>query len=247
MVRVRNFMRGKGFAAVCIVLAALSVTCFSMQVSMWGKYLFPEYPVSTNNNISGLNYFAYFTVLTNALCALWLLVYGISKFTYPKLAELISKPMILAPFTVCIFVVGFLYWGVMIWFIDFYPAHLWMFNVIDVYEHFVIPFTFLFTFFVGLGDDAIYRGDAKLYLIYPLCYFVFSIIRGNIIDWYAYPFFSAKELWKTLFDTPFRSTEGWLLLVAIIIFLLVFFYALGRAAIAINNRRVGKLKPISEK
>jgi hypothetical protein len=35
---------------------------------------------------------------------------------------------------------------------------------------------------------------ALLWLVYPLAYFVYSLIRGEIVDWYPYPFLDASEL-----------------------------------------------------
>lgn len=238
-----GFVRSKGFAVILLALAAIAIGFFTMQVTMWENYLLPQYPTATLNNISGLNFFTYFTVFTNTLCTIWMLLYAIGKLTDSRLASFISRPEILGALTVYIFVVGFLYWGVMIWFIDFYPKSLWMFNVIDVYQHFVLPATFTTMWLSGLNPRKVrIKKVVPFFLIYPLVYFIFSIVRGSFMGWYPYPFFNAQNLWETLFGSAeMNFAIAYTLVVLICALLTGIIYGLGILALTYNNKKAAKL------
>lgn len=239
---MREFFRGKVFAGICLGLGLVAIAFITMQNVMWEEYLLPQYPTATLNNISGANFFAYFTVLTNTFCTAWLILYAIGRFGVPKLANFLTKPIFQGALTVYIFIVGFLYWGVMVWFIDFYPSDLWMFNIIDVFQHLIIPLTFVLMWLVGMTDERADKKYVPFYLVYPLIYFVFSIVRGGIIDWYPYPFFSAPGIWETLFgDKAYNAAAAYTIVVVICAVLVVVIFVLGRVALNINNKRVDKL------
>ncbi|MDR3264061.1 MAG: Pr6Pr family membrane protein [Clostridiales bacterium] len=236
---MKKFVRSKGFAAVCLILGCISVTLIILNVAMWKKYLLPYYPAVTANNISGLNYFAYFTILTNLLCAVWLLLYGVGKLFCRKLAERVTIPAVQGALTVYICVVGFIYWGVLVWFTDRYPSELWLFNFIDIYEHFIIPCVFVVMWLCGLNNSKMAKKCLPYFLIYPFSYYTFSIIRGAFIDWYAYPFFNAVQVWKIVgADKPYNAAAAYTLVVAAFAALFGIIVGLSFLARYWHNKRV---------
>lgn len=238
---LKKFFRGKVFAYICIALALFSFTAVTLQNVMWEKYLFPHYPEFTNNNVSGANYFAYFTILTNCFCAVWLLLYAIGTLALPRLRKWITKPAIQGGLTVYIFITGFVYFGILQWFIGLYPSNLWFFNLVDYFDHLIIPTLFTTMWLAGISDEKLSKNVVWFYLIYPALYFVFSVIRGAIIGWYAYPFINSHELWEILFPSKeYASVTANIILTAVIAVLIVLFYFIGRLAVYLHNERISK-------
>ena len=54
--------------------------------------------------------------------------------------------------------------------------------------HYVLPLAALLDWLFDLPDRRISFKQGLVWLIFPLAYFLYSIIRGPIIDWYPYPF-----------------------------------------------------------
>ena len=59
---------------------------------------------------------------------------------------------------------------------------------IDTVLHRVMPAVMLFDWLFDRPRVAFARGLALLWLVYPLAYFAYSLIRGPIVKWYPYPF-----------------------------------------------------------
>lgn len=129
-----------------------------------------------NTGISSIvNFFSYFTILTNALvavCATTLLV-GRSV-----------KDNTLTAVTVYITIVGIVYNLVLRFIWD--PQGLQ--KITDELLHSVNPVLFLVFWIAFVPKDQLKWSDAFLWLIYPLVYSVYTIIHGLISNWYPYPF-----------------------------------------------------------
>jgi hypothetical protein len=65
---------------------------------------------------------------------------------------------------------------------------------VDFVVHRLMPVVLLADWLVDPPRHRISPGMALLWLLYPLAYFAYSLIRGEIVDWYPYPFLDASEL-----------------------------------------------------
>ena len=65
---------------------------------------------------------------------------------------------------------------------------------VDFVVHRLMPVALLADWLVDPPRHRISPGMAFLWLLYPLAYFAYSLIRGEIVDWYPYPFLDASEL-----------------------------------------------------
>lgn len=239
---MKNFIfNNKIFVALCIFLGLLSMTFILMQIFMWEEYLLPHYPDATLNNISGLNFLAYFTILSNLFAGLWLLLYAISRLFSPKLLEKVTNKTLQGAITTYVALTGFVYWGLLVWFIDFYPKELWMFNVIDVYNHLIMPLFMVILWLFPLNNREVRFKSTYIYMIFPLTYFVVSMIRGYYIKWYAYPFLNASELWTTLFEGDYNAVIANILMIVCIVLFIGLFFGMGCLLNKVHNIRIKSL------
>lgn len=171
-----------------------------------------------------VRFFSFFTILTNILVAIY---YTISSLPNSKEGKKwIDKPGILTALTVYILVVGLVYQIVLrqIW----HPTGLQM--IVDELLHSVIP---LFTLFYWLAHEKkmeIMWRQVPIWLIYPAIYLLFILIRGELSNFYPYPFMDVSVL-------GYKSV---LLNAAV---LLVLFLTLSIGFIALG-RRITKVRPI---
>lgn len=135
-----------------------------------------------------LRFFSFFTILTNTLVAVYFTSIWIGRKT--SLSKLFQKPGAITAITVYITVVGLVYQLVLrqIW----EPQGLQ--QLVDELLHSVNPLYFILYWYL-------YEEKAKLkwpfipsWLLYPLLYSVYILIRGSFSGFYPYPFVNVAEL-----------------------------------------------------
>ena len=90
----------------------------------------------------------------------------------------------------------------------------------------IIPILITVLWFFPLTNKHLDKNFLIYSLIFPVIYFVFSLIRGFVSEhrWYPYPFLNPKLLWKTLFeDMPFNEFQAYLIFIAILIGIFLIF------------------------
>jgi len=138
--------------------------------------------------VSITRYFGYFTILTNFLVAL--------AFTVP-LAQLRSRwgrfflhPSVRTAVAVYISIVGIGY--------SLLLRHIWNPEgwqlVADRLLHDVSPILYVVFWFLFVPKATVHWRNLPAWLIYPLGYVIFALIRGAIFKWYPYPFLEADKL-----------------------------------------------------
>lgn len=138
-----------------------------------------------------IRFFSFFTILTNLLVALY--------FTFSLLKKknsnqsIINKPGTLTAVTVYITIVGLVYQVLL--------RHIWepkgTQKVVDELLHSAIPiFVIIFWYLYEEKKSIAYQQILK-WLIYPLIYLVFILIRGNFSNFYPYPFVNVTNLGLT--------------------------------------------------
>ena len=135
-----------------------------------------------------IRFFSYFTILTNILVALYFTTNLLNKNSKIKL--FFQKPGILTAIAVYIAIVGLIYQIVL--------RHLWepkgFQMIVDELLHTLIPIEFII-YWLLFEDKKILRWRDILYwLIYPLLYIIYILIRGSFSDFYPYPFINVTEL-----------------------------------------------------
>lgn len=65
---------------------------------------------------------------------------------------------------------------------------------VDVVLHRIIPLVMVFDWLVDPPDSSITFRSGLLWLIYPLLYAVYTLIRGPFVNWYPYPFLDPDKV-----------------------------------------------------
>lgn len=135
-----------------------------------------------------IRFFSFFTILTNILVVLYFSA-RISIFKKTHLNKL-SKDGNLTALTAFILVVGLVY--------QFILRGTWqptgLQRIIDELLHSVIPlFVFLYWLKFATKNDLIFK-NIKIWLWYPIVYFLYLIIRGHFSNFYPYPFVNVTEI-----------------------------------------------------
>jgi hypothetical protein len=135
-----------------------------------------------------VNYFSFFTILTNLLVALGLTL----SLTTPqsRLGSFFSRPVAASATVVYIAIVGITYSLVL--------RSLWSpqgaQKIADILLHDLVPVMYVAYWLIFVPKNSLRWKDTLFWLPYPLVYFGYSLIRGAAIGWYPYPFIDASKL-----------------------------------------------------
>ena len=135
-----------------------------------------------------LRYFGFFTILTNILVAVSLtMVYlkGISENRH-----FLTRPKTLTATAVYITIVGLIYNVIL----RFQWAPQGLAKLVDELLHSVIPVLFIFFRIKFVPKQSIQWKSILSWLIYPLVYLGYTLLRGSFAAWYPYPFINVTEL-----------------------------------------------------
>jgi hypothetical protein len=135
-----------------------------------------------------IRFFSFFTILTNSLVAIYFSYLALkSKQRHLKLFD---NPGSLTAIAVYIAIVGLVYQFVLrqIW----EPTGLQM--VVDELLHSVAPICVIFFWYLYENKSETHWRNIPSWLIYPLVYLAGVLIRGNVSEFYPYPFINVTEL-----------------------------------------------------
>ncbi len=168
-----------------------------------------------------INIISYFTILCNSLIAVSL---SFSTF-FPKtkLGAFFSSLSVKTAIALYIFIVFVVYNTVLrgIW----KPTGWQLF--LDNMLHVLIPILYILSWLFFVTKGKLNWNNGLYWLLFPLIYLIYSLIRGAIVNWYPYPFLNAVKL-------------GYNQVIINIIIMLFVFLISGSALIAINNKSLKK-------
>lgn len=159
-----------------------------------------------------IRFFSFFTILTNilvALCFTFLLLKPKSEW-----GIFFSRPATLSALAVYIAVVGIIY-NVILRFL-WSPKGLQF--IVDELLHSVIPVLFILYWFLFVSKQTLKWKNILSWLIYPVIYCIYSILRGRISGFYPYPFIDVNLLG---YNKVFLNIGGMVILFLVISLLLV--------------------------
>lgn len=135
-----------------------------------------------------VRYFSYFTILTNLLVAVCCTC--IAANPQQGWGAFFSKTQTLTAITVYILVVGIVY-NIILRFL-WQPKGLQ--KLVDELLHSIIPVLFLLYWLLFINKQTLQWKQVFSWLIYPLIYLLFILIRGSFSGFYPYPFVNAGDL-----------------------------------------------------
>lgn len=135
-----------------------------------------------------VSFFSYFTVLTNTLVAVVLTCAVTDRESTAR--RWFLQPWVSSGIAVSIAVVGLAY--------SILLRHLWHPQgwqlIADELLHDVMPLVFLAYWWLCVPKGSLRLKHLPLWLIYPLVYFAYALLRGHLLGAYAYPFIDVALL-----------------------------------------------------
>ncbi|MFI8396493.1 Pr6Pr family membrane protein [Pseudomonas sp. NPDC078863] len=135
-----------------------------------------------------VSFFSYFTILTNTLVAT-VLTCAVSQ-RESAARRWFLQPWVSSGIAVSIAVVGLAY--------NILLRHLWHPEgwqfIADELLHDVMPVLFLGYWWCCVPKGTLRLWHLPLWMIYPLVYFIYALLRGHLLGAYAYPFIDVAVL-----------------------------------------------------
>jgi len=166
-----------------------------------------------------VRYASFFTIESNILIAIastTLLLAPASRWS-----SFFAKTTTLTALTLYILVVGIVYNSVL--------RHLWnpqgLQRIVDEILHSLVPALFLIAWFRWQPKKLLQYGNILRWLLFPLLYCVYTLIRGRLSGHYPYPFMDAGQLGlpRVLINSGF---------------VMIMFVAISFGLVWISNRRI---------
>ncbi len=135
-----------------------------------------------------IRFFTFFTILTNILVALYFTSSAFKLKSIPF--NWYSYKGTLTAITAFIFIVGLVYQLVLrkVW----QPTGLQ--RIVDELLHTIIPLYVLIYWFFNINKNDLQIKSILKWLLYPVLYLLFVLIRGNFSGYYPYPFINVSEI-----------------------------------------------------
>ncbi|PTS96075.1 Pr6Pr family membrane protein [Pseudomonas sp. HMWF006] len=171
--RLLTLIASLGWAGLSIQLYLIFLARLSVDASLLGGLV---------------SFFSYFTVLTNTLVATVLTCAVTRRESAAQ--RWFLQPWVSSAIAVSITVVGLAY--------SLLLRHLWHPQgwqfIADELLHDVMPLLFLGYWWCCVPKGTLRLWHLPLWLIYPLVYFIYALLRGHLLGAYAYPFIDVAVL-----------------------------------------------------
>ena len=135
-----------------------------------------------------INFFSYFTILTNILAALALTLPWLAPQS--SLGEFFSRPSVRTAIAAYIIIVMTIVYFVLRHLTNFQGWHF----VADVLLHYVMPVLFVIDWLFLVPKQTLKIKDSLGWLTFPVIYLVWTFIHGAYSGFYPYPFLNGTEL-----------------------------------------------------
>jgi hypothetical protein len=134
-----------------------------------------------------VRFFSFFTILTNILVALSASIIFIKP--QPE-SGFFQRSTNITAITVYIFIVGLIYNLIL----RFIWAPQGMQRLVDELLHLIIPILFVIYWFLFISKKELKWNNLWTWLVYPLVYIIYALIRGSFSGFYPYPFVDVNLL-----------------------------------------------------
>ncbi|MBX9450193.1 MAG: Pr6Pr family membrane protein [Taibaiella sp.] len=135
-----------------------------------------------------IRFFSFFTILTNSLVAVYFTLSASAKEGKPS--SIIHQPGTLTAVTVYITVVGLVY--------QFVLRQTWnpegLQKIVDELLHSVVPLSVIVFWYFYEDKLPVKYLQISRWLIYPLVYLIYILVRGHFSVFYPYPFVNVADI-----------------------------------------------------
>lgn len=160
----------RSFAAVRFLFGAVTLTAVGIQLG-----------IHIANGFSVLNFFSYFTNLSNIFAAVVLMVEAVAVWFGKDLGA--AWALLRSICVVCMILVGLVF-AALLRDVDLGSLLPW----INTWLHYVMPLVVLADWLLFPPRRRIPLARLGVALLFPMVFLAYSLIRGAAIGWYAYPF-----------------------------------------------------------
>ncbi len=142
------------------------------------------YNVANIPDYKPANFFSFFTVESNIIAVVSLLISATYAWrgTVPRWVHYVRGAA-----TIYMTVTGVTY-SLLLRNVQVDTAVPW----VNLVLHYIIPIVMIVDWLIDLPPFRIRVGSAMVWLIYPILYLAYSLIRGPLVDWYPYPFLDPR-------------------------------------------------------
>ncbi|MFC5282329.1 Pr6Pr family membrane protein [Pedobacter alpinus] len=136
---------------------------------------------------TSIRFFSFFTILTNILVALY---FTLTFFFNAQPQRRFNKPGFITAITIYISIVGLVYQVAL--------RHIWkptgLQFVVNELLHSLIPILVIGFWYLYEHSKSVKYASIAKWMIYPMVYLVYTLIRGNQSGYYPYPFVDVNSL-----------------------------------------------------
>jgi len=134
------------------------------------------------------HFFSYFTILSNLAAGLFLVLY--SRSTKRKPTQQRAVDLIRGAITLYMGMTGVIF-AVLLANIE--GATLTAVPWDNIVLHYIMPIIIVFDWLLNPPKNSIAFKQSLVWLLFPLAYVTYSLVRGSMVSWYPYPFLSPTE------------------------------------------------------
>lgn len=142
--------------------------------------------IHIHNRYSVINFFSYFTNLSNIFAAAVLLFSALSLIQHRD--PTVRDDIIRGTATVCMALVGIVF-ALLLQDQDLGSLLPW----VNIVVHYIMPVVIVLDWLYQPPKARLALTQGAYWLIFPFLYVAYSLIRGAIVGWYAYPFFDPTK------------------------------------------------------
>lgn len=175
-------MQNSSYYKFCIVAGAI-ITWFAVVMQLYLNIENRILPIPQTI----IKFASYFTILTNILVAICFTCVALQP--NKKWGKFFSRPQVASAITVYIFVVGLVYNTVLRW--QWSPQGLQL--IVDNLLHVITPVWFLAYWVLFVPKASLQYKNVWAWLMYPLVYCCYILVRGAITNMYPYFFVDATQ------------------------------------------------------
>lgn len=174
--------------------------------------------LQSENLLNLANFFSFFTIISNTLAAVYLIYFGITN-NQSRTSQILRGAL-----TLYMLMTGIIF-AVMLSGLE--NIRLTAVPWDNLVLHYIMPFVVVLDWILAPPKMVFTRKTVLVWLLFPILYVLYTLLRGSFVGWYPYPFLN-----------PSLSSYAQVLTTAVIIAGFVIIAAFGMRALA--NKQIGR-------
>jgi hypothetical protein len=162
-----------------------TIALMGLALQFW---LMANYPNRRGIAVTIMNFVSYFTILTNILIVLCMLVPLVAPES--RASRFLSRPSVRTAVVSYSAVIGIIYFV----FLRNIGHDRGLERLADQLLHYVTPTMFIIDWLTFVPKGHVAWRSITSFLIFPALYGIWTLIHGAVTGWYPYPFLNAKKI-----------------------------------------------------